>query len=67
MRFTMIRLIVHSKSSSQNTSNEQLLSGKLETKSENEAVCIDKMVHITARSECNFDGQRMPSAEPVQS
>ncbi|XWS31057.1 hypothetical protein CRYUN_Cryun23aG0044500 [Craigia yunnanensis] len=57
-------MIVHSKSSSQNTSREQL-SNKLETKSENDIVCIDKMVHITPRSECNFDEQRMPSAEPV--
>ncbi|XVF31880.1 hypothetical protein REPUB_Repub17cG0032500 [Reevesia pubescens] len=59
-------MIVHSKSSSQNTSNEQL-SIKLEAKVENENVCIDKMVHMTPLSECNFDEQRMPSAKPVQS
>ena len=59
-------MIVHSKSSSQNTSNEQL-SSKSETKSENGTVFIDKMVRITPRSECNFDEQRMPSAEPAQS
>ncbi|KAK6259569.1 WRKY domain - like 10 [Theobroma cacao] len=59
-------MIVHSKSISQNTAKEQL-SNKLETKSENDTVCIDKMVHITPHPECNFDEQRMPSAEPVQS
>ncbi|MBA0686422.1 hypothetical protein Goari_014027, partial [Gossypium aridum] len=58
--------IVHSKSNSQNTSKEQL-SSKLEMKSEKDTVCIDKMVHITPRSECTFNEQRMPSAEPVQS
>lgn len=60
-------VIVNGKSSSQNTSNEQLMSGKLEIKSENDVVCIDKMVQITPRSECSFDEQRMPSTEPVQS
>ncbi|XVE78334.1 hypothetical protein DITRI_Ditri13aG0136400 [Diplodiscus trichospermus] len=60
-------MIVHGKSSSQNTSNEQPMSGKVETKSENDGVCIDKMIPITPHSECNFDEQRMPSAEPVQS
>ncbi|GMI66280.1 hypothetical protein HRI_000297300 [Hibiscus trionum] len=57
---------VRSTSSSQSTLNEQL-SSKSETKLENDAVCIDKMVHTGTHSDCNFDEPRLPSAEPVHS